>query len=225
MRNRLRQPLAAALFLCATAAACAGRGTSAGEATDAAPRQAAPLAMFRSQPLVVTPVQRLRASDELGWAAAAGDANGQLAALDSAIAVAMRERGASGWAFASDVVRSARRNPTMAPDPHALAIDELLVKRLPAQLTGSLGSQLRAIVAFGGQRYVLVPAELRYVRRADGRGEAVLRVVLVDSRLSQPLWSLDVHSAPADAYSRALLAGVANHLADLISPPDGASGA
>lgn len=225
MHLRLRQPFAAALLLGATAAACAGRGATAGEAADAAPRQAAPLAVFRAQSLVVTPVQRWRSSDDAGWSAASGDSRGQLASLDSAIVTAVRGRGVTGWAFAPELERAARRNPTMAADPHALAIDEVLVTRQPALLAGPLGSQLRALVALDGQRYVLVPAELRWVRRADGRGEAVLRLVLVDARLSRPLWNGEVRSAPADGYSRALLAGVANQLADLISPPDGAAGA
>jgi hypothetical protein len=169
-------------------------------------------------------VQRMRAGDELGWAVAGAEARAQLAALDSAIASEARARGVTGWSFAADVERTARRNPTASPDPHALAIDELLGKRQPEQLTGALGSQLRAIVALGGQRYLLVPAELRYVRRTDGRGEALLRIVLVDTRTSRPLWTGEVRSDPADAPSRALLAGVATHFADLISPPDGAPG-
>ena len=230
MRHRPRLSLAAAL--CALVAACASGGKASGDATDvagarevSAPRQAAPLAVFRAQPLVITPVQRLRTGDALGWGAAAGSERAQLATLDSALAEAARARGASGWKFAADVERAARRNPTMAPDPHALAIDELLASRQPTQLAGPLGSQLRALVALDGQRYVLVPTELRYARLADGRGEAVLRIVLLDARASRPMWTGEVRSAPADAYSRALLAGVADHFADLISPPDGAPGA
>jgi hypothetical protein len=223
MRHRSRQTLAAALC-CVTVVACAGRSKADdGAAAAPAPRSAAPLAVFRAVPLVVTPVQRLRAADTPAWGA--GDAGSTLAALDSSIATAVRARGATGWTFAADVERQARRNPTVAPDPHALAIDELMASRAPPQLTGPLGSQLRAIVALGGQRYALVPLELRWLGRADGRGEAVLRLVLVDTRLSKPLWTGDVRSAPADTYSRALLDGVAAHLADLISPPDGASGA
>ena len=223
MHHRFRQSLAAALWS-VTAIACAGRKAANEDAAPAeAPRSAAPLAVFRAQPLVVTPVQRLRAVDVppgLG-----GVERGHLAALDSAIATAARGRGVTGWTFAADVERQARRNPTVAPDPHALAIDELMTARAPQQLTGPLGSQLRALVALGGQRYALVPLELRWVNRQDGRGEVVLRVVLVDTRLSRPMWTGEVHSAPADTYSRALLDGVAAHLADLISPPDGAPGA
>lgn len=235
MHARLR-PLLVPALLGAALGACASRGTSTAAESEAAPRQAgasqagapqarAPLAVFRTQPLVIVPVQRLRAGDAPGWATAGAEARAQLAALDSAIASEARARGGTGWSFAAEVERAARRNPTALPDPHALAIDELLGKRQPEQLTGPLGSQLRAIVALGGQRYVLVPAELRYARRTDGRGEAVLRVVLVDSRTSRPLWTVEVHSDPADAPSRALLAGVATRFADLISPPDGAPGA
>jgi hypothetical protein len=235
MYDRLRPLLVVALagaFAGAALGACASGGAPATtESSEApAPRQAlAPLAVFRTQRLVIVPVQRLRAGDELGWgaamAAAIGDGRAQLAALDTVLAAAARDRGAAGWTFAPDVERQAKRNPTVAPDPHALAIDELLGKRQPEQLTGPLGSQLRALVALGGQRYVLVPAELRYARRTDGRGEAVLKIVLVDSRVSRPLWSGEVRSDPADTPSRALLDGVATHLADLISPPAAAPGA
>lgn len=225
MRHRLRQLFAAALC-CVTVGACAGRkaaGAGAAPTTDVAPRRAAPLAVFRAQAVVVTPVQRLRAADAPAWGAT--DGRGPLAALDSAIATVARARGVTGWSFAADVERQARRNPTMAPDPHALAIDELMASRAPEQLTGPLGSQLRAIVALGGQRFTLVPLELRWLRHADGRGAAVLRVALVDARMSRPMWTGEVHSAPADTYSRALLDGVAAHLVDLIAPPDGAPGA
>jgi hypothetical protein len=217
---RIRPPrfLVAAL-LGATAGACASQAREVAPAAEATQPPRAPLASFRVQPLVVTPVQRLRDGDAMGWLATAGEADAQLAALDEELATAARGRGAAGWAMAAEVERSARRNPTMAPDPHALAIDELLPSRLPAQLAGPLGSQLRALVALGGQRHVLVPIELRYVRRADGLGEAVLRLVLVDTRLARPLWSTEVRSAPADAWSRALLVGVAGQFADLIMPP------
>jgi hypothetical protein len=69
-----------------------------------------------------------------------------------------------------------------------------------------------------------VPAELRYVRRPDGRGEAVLRLVLIDSRLSRPLWTGELRSVPADTHSPVVLASLAGHFADLIAPPDGAPG-
>ena len=209
MRHRFRQPFAAALRCCVCAGLCALVGACASKQPKPAdpaaleteaPRQAAPLAVFRTQPLVVTPVQRLRGGDVLGWAAAAGDFRGQLAGLDSAIADAARGRGVAGWAFAPEVERAARRNPTLAPDPHALAVDELLAAKQPPQLAGPLGSQLRALVALDGQRYVLVPIELRYARRVDGQGEAVLRIALVDARLSRPMWTGEVRSAPASTY-------------------------
>lgn len=223
MRQRFRQTLAAALC-CVTAVACAGRKAVGAEAgPPSAPRPRAPLAAFRAQAVVVTPVQRLRAADVppgLG-----GVARWHLAALDSAIATSAHARGVTGWTFAAEVERQARRNPTMAPDPHALAIDELMTSHLPQQLTGPLGSQLRALVALGGQRYALVPVELRWLARQDGRGQVALRVVLVDTRMSRPMWTGEVHSAPADTYSRALLDGVAAHLVDLIAPPDPAPGA
>jgi hypothetical protein len=235
MRIRYRHPLVAAPLV-ALAAACAGRaaapatpGAPAGTSTGAAavveapaPRQAAaPFAPFRTQPMVVAPVQRLRGGDELGWSQAVGDPRAYLAALDGEIAAVLAQRGVTGWTLAADVERAARRNPTVAPDPHRLAIEPLLVKG-DADLAGPLAGQLRAMVALGGQRYVLVPAELRFARLTDGRGQAVLHLALVDTRLARRLWTGEIRSDPADTFSRALLAGVAGYFADLIAPRDDA---
>lgn len=222
MRLTLRT-LALPALLVVGAGACAGR-KPAGEA--AAPVVRRPLAPFGGAQLLVVPAQRLRADDPLGWGAQAGAARPFLALLDDELARAVRDRGTgSAWTFAPDVVRAARRNPTLAADPHALAVEPLLDPRAEPDLPAALAGPLRGLVALGEARYVVVPAELRFVKRADGQGEAVLRVALVDARLSRRVWAGEVRSDPGTTFTRGLLASLAGHFADLIAAPAGADGA
>lgn len=220
--RRLLRPLVLVTLL-AGAAACGRKTPAAAEAPAPALR---PLEALAGQPVVVVPAQRLRTGDSLGWAAKAGAPRAYLAQLDDELAFAVRERGtASAWAFGPDVARAARRSPTVAGDPYALAVDPLLGEKPREDLGAGLVSQLRSIVAISGARYAVVPAELRFVRRADGQGEAVLRVVLVDTRGSRRVWAVDVRSDPAPGFTRGLLASLAGHFADLIAAPAGADGA
>ena len=192
-----------------------------------------PLAALAAQRIVVVPTQRLREAGALGWLAQAGVPRDYLAGFDAAIAAALAERGAGGsWVMPQDVLRSARRNPTYATDPYALAVSSLEPSRRPpprdAPLAEPLASQLRAIVALGDARYVLLPVELRFERvtppagaAVEGGtegGRAVLRVALVDARLAQVRWAGDVASEGAAAFSPALATSVAARLADLIAP-------
>ena len=83
-----------------------------------------------------------------------------------------------------------------------------------------LAGQLRSLVALNDARYVLVPAELRFERAAQSAGaaRAVLRVTVVDARMSRVRWAGDVASDTVSAFSPALAAGVAARLADLVAP-------
>lgn len=222
-------PLVVALLLAGTSCARASQGgAGAADTAGASPASAGsgasapvarPLATMAAQPVVVVPVQRLRADDATGWLAAAGPAPALLRALDDEITFAVRERGtASAWALPPDVVRTARRSPTLGIDPYVMPVDALL-GRVPAELPPALIQPLRGIAALGGQRYVLVPAELRFARRADGQGVAVLHVALVDTRGARQVWAGDVHGDPASTFGRGLLTSLAEHFADLIAAP------
>ena len=209
----LVKSLAVVVLLAGTACA---RTAPPDAAAAPAPR---PLAGMAAQPVVVVPVQRLGAGDRLGWSAPAGPAPALLRALDDELAFALRERGtAPAWTLPPDVVRTARRSPTLGVDPYAVPVDAL-VGRVPPELPMALLQPLRAIAALGGQRYVLVPAELRFLPRADGSGEAVLRVSLVDTRGGRQVWAGDVRSDPAITFHRGLLTSLAEHFADLIAAP------
>lgn len=226
------RPLAA-LLLCALAGSPAGplgcaSGRAASPASGDAQQAAAPLALLRGERVVLVPSQRLRETGTLGWMSAVASPREYLADLDDEIAAALAERGVgSSWVMPKDVVRSARRNPTYATDPYALAVGPLEPgRRMPprdAPLAQPLASELRAIVALGDARFVIVPVELRFERLSGARadttaGHAVLRVALVDARAAQLRWTGDVSSDPSPAFSRALAASVASRLADMIAP-------
>jgi len=66
-------------------------------------------------------------------------------------------------------------------------------------------------------RMVLLPVELRFDRDKSGQGIAVLRAVLVDARIGDVRWVGEASSDPSPTFSRALLASVASHFADLIT--------
>ena len=205
---------------------CASRPSTAAPAAEAPPA-AAPLAVLAGQRVVLVPSQRLREAGTLGWTAQVASPREYLTGLDDEIAAALLERGVgSNWVMPKDVVRSARRNPTYATDPYALAVNSLEPgRKAPARdapLSEPLASELRAIVALGDARYVIVPVELRFERlggAADSAaGRAVLRVALVDARMAQVRWAGDVPGDSSSRFSPALAASVASRLADLIAP-------
>lgn len=178
-----------------------------------APSSARPLAQFAAQRVAVTPVQFWRA-DTAGWSATA-DAAVMRAAVDSAIAREFRERGmGSRWAFAGDVVRSARRNPTLRSDPTALGAGRWRNEppKPGDQLPQLVADNLRVISALGDTRYALIPVELR-----GASGITILRLVLADTRLRSALWytDLSVDGTTPTAVADAL----AKRLADLVVDP------
>ena len=104
---------------------CASRPSAAAPAAEA-PQAAAPLAVLAGQRVVLVPSQRLREAGTLGWTAQVASPREYLTGLDDEIAAALLERGVgSNWVMPKDVVRSARRNPTYATDPYALAVNSL----------------------------------------------------------------------------------------------------
>ena len=69
--------------------------------------------------VALVPAQLWRA-DSAGWSRSVTWSETRLA-LDSAVQAVLQERGlGKKWAYASDVVRSAKRNPTYASDPYSL---------------------------------------------------------------------------------------------------------
>lgn len=219
MRHVLRLLLGTAV---ATTLACGSGGKSD---TPAPPTpEARPLAGLVAQKIVVTPAFSLRVAPELGWEGRVGRREDVLRQLDTDIVAVLTDRGLrSRWVFPADLVRSYRVNPTYAADPYDLAEQPL---RSPgfdvgSSLTEPLATQLRTISALHDGRFVLLPVELRLERAAatGTAGRAVLRLILVDTRLSQARWVGEARSDTTSTYGPSLLANVAAKFADMISAP------
>jgi hypothetical protein len=82
-----------------------------------------------------------------------------------------------------------------------------------------LAGQVRGLVGLKGSRYALLPVELRFENRPGGTGVAILRLVMIDSRMALIRWVGEVESDPAKTLTPALTASVATHFADLIVAP------
>jgi len=170
-----------------------------------------PLASFAAQRVAIVPVQLWRA-DTVGWSRGASWPELR-SALDSVLGETLKERGlGTRWAYAADVVRSARRNPMYAVDPYALGVGRW--RNTPPK-TGDrvpevVADNLRPITALGDTRYALIPVELR------GEGElAILRVILVDTRSRVIVWGGDF-GVPGGAGA---IDALATRIADLIVEP------
>jgi hypothetical protein len=181
------------------------------ESTSAPAPGGPPLASFGAMRVAIVPVQLFRA-DSIGWSKTAQWSELK-AELDSAIGETLRERGmGTRWAYASDVVRSARRNPTYATDPFALGVGRWrsVPPKIGEDLPALIADNLRPLTALGDTRYALIPVELRI--DADA---AILRLVLADTRIRTVLWVADVGVTAGRDFAP-LLAG---RIADLIVEP------
>lgn len=182
-----------------------------------------PLAVLRSQQVVIAPTQELRETDALGWTAQVRRSRELLRALDDSIRTELAARGIDRqWVFPDALERASKLNPSYSVDPYALDTRGLSSPEMVAgtRIAGALATQLRTIVALQeSARAVLVPTELRFDRLPSGEGVAVLHVALVDARMGDIRWIGDVKSDPSPSYSRGLLSSLAAHFADLITAP------
>jgi hypothetical protein len=161
--------------------------------------------------LAIVPVQLFRA-DTAGWSRGVNWGSLRVT-LDSLIGEELRARGlGSRWAYARDVVRSARRNPTYATDPYALGVGRWRSTPPKAEeaVPPVVADNLRPLTALGDTRYALIPVELR------GQGsDAVLRLVLADTRARSVVWAGDLLiTGSAD-----LAGDIARRVADLVMEP------
>ncbi len=181
-----------------------------------------PFAALAEQRVIVTPAYRLSEADPMGWMVQIPRSREYLRALDDAIGAELATRGLkTQWVFPADLVRAMRRNPTYAVDPYALAAGPLRAPNLApaAKLTEPLAGQIRTMIALHDSRAVLVPVELRFEKDRTGQGIAILRLALLDGRLSEVRWVGDVRSDPSPSLSPAVLSSLATHLGDLIAAP------
>ena len=184
---------------------------AAQESSSAPAPSGPPLGSFAAMRVAIVPVQLFRA-DTVGWSKSAAWAVLR-AELDSAIGDVMRERGlGTRWAYAADVARAARRNPTYSTDPFALGVGRWrsLPPKVGEDLPALIADNLRPITALGDTRYALIPVELRI----EGES-AMLRLVLVDARIRQIVWLGDIGVSAGRDFATAL----AGRVADLIVEP------
>jgi hypothetical protein len=207
------------LLILATAlvvAACGGKNTAS---TQSAPDLT--LASLAAQRIVVLPTYTARAAPELEWTEAIGRLRDLPRALDTAIANALADRGATkGWILPDALAASHRRNASYGADPYMLAEEPLRSTSLARaqRLPEPLASQVRTIVALHDEaRYLLAPVELRFERAGSTMGRATLRLVLLDARASEVRWLGDVRTDSVPAYTRNLLVIVASRVADLVA--------
>jgi hypothetical protein len=202
--------------------ACASGGTpeaqqpsGTGVGTGSAP-QGTPLGFLVGRPLLILPVQPHLALPDASWNPT--DAMRFGISLDQLIENALTTRGVgSGWTFAAAILTAARRNMGLVPDPHDIAVGRLtqLVKASDDPLSEPLATQIRQLVALREGRYALLPAAVAF-ENAPARGRAKLILYLIDSRTARIVWSGEVTSDPAAAYSATMGTSLAEHLADLV---------
>jgi len=187
-------------------------------ATAPAPEHA--LSGLAAQHVAVLPTYRVRVDSALGWSV--GRPTELQRTLDADILAAFEERGLRrAWLFPEDLAASYRRNPTYGTDPFALAEEPLRAPNLAVdqRLPEPLASQIRTLVALQQDvRLVLAPVEVRVERAQPSGGRGVLRVVLLDARLSNVRWIGDVESDRMSSFGPALSASIANRLAGVVSP-------
>lgn len=225
-------PVAVALSLL-PAVGCSAAGRRAAEEAVAPPTvtvtpgsEARPLSGLAARRVLLLPVQGVEAEP---GAAAGGVAAELPAALDAELAFALGERGLGAlWTTAAAARRMATQNPGMGLEPAALPLP-------PARQLGRgavlepLAGQLRALAALADARYVVVPVALQLGAPSVAAGgdsgpearttRATLRLLLVDVRAAQILWSGTTEAVELAASSPALAASVASRFADLIAAP------
>jgi hypothetical protein len=182
-----------------------------------------PLAVLTTQHVIVAPLNALREADALGWTQQIPRSREYMRAFDEALAAELGARGlGTRWVYPEALVRAGRNNPSYSVDPYTLAAAPLRSAdaAVGTRLSDPLATQLRIMIALQeSARPVLIPAELRFDKTADGQGVAVLRLALIDGRIGEVRWIGDVRSTPSPTFSRELLASLAAHSADLIAAP------
>ena len=209
---------------CAFAIFAAGCGGSASQtpAQAPAPRELPDHALsgLAAQHIVLLPTYSVRIAPNLAWSSAVGRPVDVQRTLDADLLAALDERGLRKvWIFPEDLAQSYRRNASYSTDPYGLAEEPLRSSMLAVdqRLAEPLASQLRTLIALHEDaRLVLAPVELRLEPAGTG-GRGVLRLVLLDPRMSVPRWIGEVASDPAPAYGPVISASIASKLANLVT--------
>ena len=209
--------LRAAVIVAALSVACASKPPE----TDSPPVALRPLERMSGQEIVVFPVQYLSSTDSLGWQQQIPNRADFLSTLDDQIEAVLTARGlGQTWTFAREIERASKVNSIIMRDARSLSAEWLRGRTFPDEtVRDPLASQVRGLVGLKGQRYALLPVELRLENRGTGMGVATLRVVMIDSRLALLKGMWEISSDPMKTLSPALTASVATHFADLVVAP------
>lgn len=177
------------------------------------------LANLAAQHIALLPTYAVHVVPGLTWGSIGRPSDVQKT-LDADLAAALDEHSIhKTWIYPSDLEQSYKRNPTYATDPSTLAEEPLRSPRLELEqrLPEPFASQLRTLVALHDDvRYALAPVELRLEKAGTG-GRGVLRVVLLDARLSKVTWIGEFASDTLNAYSPAITAGIASKFASAVA--------
>lgn len=213
------RPLRFAIPLCALTLSCGG-----GAKPKTTPEPSAhSLSGLAAQHIAVLPTYTVRVMPTLDWAGTVGRPSDVQKNLDADIFSALDERGLKKtWLFPADLEQSYKRNSTYAADPYSLAEEPLrspslaLDERMPEPLA----SQVRTLTALHEDtRFVLAPVELRLEPAGTGKGRGVLRLVLVDARLSNVLWIGELASDTVTTFGPVVTAQIAAKLANVVAVP------
>lgn len=186
-------------------------------------------------PVAFVPVQSVQPLPDGSWPGGGDGEEETLRAMDAELAFALDgRRGAEDWALPDDVVRRVERNPMLRMDPRRLAYQGLVEEPdRRDQIYEPLHGELRAISALFDTRYVVLPIALRAgpadlpseedgeasgVAREPAEAKARLLIALIDIRSSTVVWHGEIEGLPAPADSPALLATLAERVAERVAP-------
>jgi hypothetical protein len=178
------------------------------------------LSGLAAQHIVLLPTYSIRIMPGLAWSSVIGRPVDVERTLDADLLAALDEKGLrKQWIFPEDLQASFKRNASYAADPYSLAEEPLRSPSLNVEqrLPEPLASQLRTLVALHEDaRMILAPVELRFEPAGTG-GRGVLRIVLIDPRLSRPTWIGEVASDSAAAFGPVISASIAAKLANIVA--------
>lgn len=197
---------------------------AAQEAPAPAQEQVTPFAVWTGRRLVILPTQYVLQFDSLGWSEQIPDTKEYLAGFDAELTFALSERGlAKPWVMSTKLPSEYKRMPDYMADPFQLAAEWMRFpgpKKMVPYLPDPLASQLRSILSVNDRaEYVFLPIEIRFEKFPGGGGRAVLRAAIIDPRRLQTPWMGDVYSDVESKFTPALLASLAEHLANMFVLP------
>ena len=177
-------------------------------------------------PVVFVPVQSVEPLEMGGWPGGTPQEEEALRVMDAELEFALEQRrGAEDWALPSEVVRRVDRNPLLRMDPLRMAYQGLLEEpEKRDQIYEPLHGELRALSALFDTRYVVLPIALTVepdpieVDSESVRHRAHLLLAMIDIRMSQVVWWGEIAGDPGLADSPALLASLAEEVAEQVAP-------